>query len=44
MNATKKAGDLWPFAVFIEIILKLAAKIIKSYIVFQAATSNDKLQ
>jgi len=34
MEATKKAGNLLPFAVFIEIILKMATKIVKSYIVF----------
>jgi hypothetical protein len=38
-KATKKAACLRSFALFIGIILKLAAKTIKSHIVFQTITA-----
>jgi len=41
MEAANDAENLWPFALFIEIILKLAAKIVKSYIVFQTGRSKE---
>jgi len=34
--------NLRPFAVFIGIFLKIAGKIVKSYIVFQTGTSKEK--
>jgi len=34
MESTKKDRESPPFAIFIEIILKLTAKIVKSYSVF----------